>query len=69
MMNIMESTPFSELLGMGNPYLLNPRDPVTKKIVLPPAASSGVLRASLDATLPGYDSIAKIWTTPYFMEG
>ena len=69
MMNIVESSPFSELLAMGNPYLLNPRDPVTKKFVLPPATSSAMMQTSLDAIVPGYDNIAKIWTAPFFMQG
>lgn len=68
-MNILESTPLDQLQDLGNPYLLNPRDPATQRAAVPPAASSAVQRAAQDIILPGYDSVAKIWTAPYFMQG
>ena len=67
-MNIVESTPWSQLNSLVNPYLLNPLDPARKQPSVPPLASSAVQRAASDVFLPGYDPIAKIWTGPYIMQ-
>lgn len=67
--NIFDSLPLAELTKLSNPYILNPRDPVTSEPLLPVPKDSDAYSRACDNMVLGYDRVASAWTSPYIMQG
>jgi len=68
-MNIFDSLPLAELTKLSNPYMLNPRDPMTNEPLLPVPKDSEAYSKACDNMVLGYDPVASVWTSPYIMQG
>ena len=64
--NLLESTPFSKLAELGNPFSLAPRAAETGLPVEPTDAT--VVASGSDNSVPGFDPVIKKYTMPYIMQ-
>lgn len=64
---IFDKSSFSQLIGLLNPFYLNPRDEQDNRIISPPLSWAEYLQC-LDFLAVGYDTTLKTWTAPYMMQ-